>query len=356
MKKWTARSLGVGLVVTIVAAAGCTRPYGNPVISPDSASFVGIRSQSDEQAVDIVSMHGMCTHDREWVDEIAAQLATGLDLTVSSQSGPVPIDRVELFETSFADASGATALRNYSIVWSGYTTDLKASLCYDTSEATKVCQNPVYDRRRAPINGLLKSKLMNDCFADALIYVGARGPEIREGIRRALHEIRTQRQASPETPLFLIAESLGSKVLADAIMEAVDARSPDAGLLVETLASLQQIYMGANQIALLELADSSAAVSPLATLPSIERLRGAIATAPGRAADDETLQIVAFTDPNDMLSYELPASVDGVDVIVSNKPTILWLFESPWGAHTGYLDNPSFWEVVLCGFGDDASC
>jgi hypothetical protein len=67
---------------------------------------------------------------------------------------------------------------------------------------------------------------------------------------------------------------------------------------------------------------------------------------PFRVRPSNRIQIVAFTDPNDLLSYRLtPEAVgnDGVqmaNVIVSNAPTYLGFLERPDTAHCGYAGNP----------------
>jgi hypothetical protein len=55
----------------------------------------------------------------------------------------------------------------------------------------------------------------------------------------------------------------------------------------------------------------------------------------------EKLQVVAWTDPSDMLSWRVPriGNVDVVNLYVQNAPHWLGLFESPTGAHVGYAQN-----------------
>ncbi len=68
-----------------------------------------------------------------------------------------------------------------------------------------------------------------------------------------------------------------------------------------------------------------------------------------RRVADRHLTLVAFTDPNDLLSYTLDESKyaqDGItvyNVLVSNAPTWLGLLERPDTAHLAYLSNPGRW-------------
>jgi hypothetical protein len=66
------------------------------------------------------------------------------------------------------------------------------------------------------------------------------------------------------------------------------------------------------------------------------------------------LQVVAFTDPNDLLSYALARSTpvmsfDVVDVIVSNDNTLFGFVERPDSAHTAYRKNDVVTKLIACG-------
>jgi hypothetical protein len=86
------------------------------------------------------------------------------------------------------------------------------------------------------------------------------------------------------------------------------------------------------------------------------------------------LNIYAFSDINDVLSWSLPARygrVAGEDphagsrnvaitnIFVRNEPWFPALVELPWAAHTGYFDNGTVWQVIsqgLCGSTLGSSC
>ena len=67
------------------------------------------------------------------------------------------------------------------------------------------------------------------------------------------------------------------------------------------------------------------------------------------------LAVVAFTDPNDLLSYRLlpgryaAPDVAVADVLVSNARTWLGLIEDPVAAHLDYLENPAVADMIACG-------
>jgi hypothetical protein len=74
-----------------------------------------------------------------------------------------------------------------------------------------------------------------------------------------------------------------------------------------------------------------------------------------------TKQIVAFSDPNDILSWRLRpqdlkvprpdrGSVKLTNVYLSNGEfSIPYVFSDPTTAHTGYFDNPTVMQLLLCG-------
>jgi hypothetical protein len=71
------------------------------------------------------------------------------------------------------------------------------------------------------------------------------------------------------------------------------------------------------------------------------------------------LTVVAFTDPNDLLSYRLvpeaigTADVRLINVILSNAPTIGGWVERPDVAHMGYGDNPWVMRYLVEGHPGD---
>ncbi len=71
-------------------------------------------------------------------------------------------------------------------------------------------------------------------------------------------------------------------------------------------------------------------------------------------------RVIAFTDPNDLLSYILvPAKdvvkYDVVDVVVSNEKTYLGFLERPDTAHIGYQTNPAVVKLIAIACGTPTS-
>jgi hypothetical protein len=224
---------------------------------------------------------------------------------------------------------------------------------------------------------------MNDCLADAVIYTGSAGEQIRAWMRRSVCEALGGRFAGPAscdvppgvdtTQTILVAESLGSKVLFDAI-RALWLGTPQAlrAGFERELGKVQLVFMAANQIPILDTAEDRQgpvlASRAARGLTSSQSTVGALVDVLSEARRNQarafrqpsaTLQIVAFTDPNDLLSYRLtPAAVDNEDVkianvIVSNAPTYLGLLERPDSAHCGYAGNPYVIGTIVNGYRED---
>lgn len=127
----------------------------------------------------------------------------------------------------------------------------------------------------------------------------------------------------------------------------------------------------ANQLPLLRLATMS---RPIPSVEAPERLALSAAlpegvesmlreTARRRPAAAPRIEVVAVSDPNDLLGYALPPDVgQGLDNVlrVTNvvhsvaKCGYFFVAAHPLKAHTGYLDDDAVLELLVCG--EPASC
>jgi hypothetical protein len=162
---------------------------------------------------------------------------------------------------------------------------------------------------RRKYNRYLKDKLINFGFSDAILYLGAVGGEIREAIYGAMcaanldaggFEFKEQgkrvtadeicqiaNETSVETDQFVfVTESLGSKIAYD-IMR--DVMTDDKDTVHDAMIENTEFIMLANQVALLNLSDLGT------TKPKL----------PPYMPPEERPTIVAFSEVNDFLSYEL---------------------------------------------------
>ena len=363
----------ISLLVTIcLSLIGCSI-LDRTDVDPDDGQFQGIADFLDGvgaggSPVDVISIHGMCTHGLDWVRETGAELAEGLSLTASGPVSPATdVHGAKIWTNELKDRSGNIRVMNYAIVWSELTESQKGALCYDSDVETESCPNIMYEgKRRAKLNGQLKSELLNDCLSDVIVYAdNATGTRIRKAVRGSIVEIDGRLRHNSHAPLVLITESLGSKILYDVVF-AADGET-DRQSVLDALAPTRQIFMAANQIELLGLAispDDKVLRLVRETDPSMVQLRdlirarrpAAFEAAGNSALEDDAVPIVAFTDPNDLLSYRIKDSTaaDVFNVTVRNDVTILWYVENPFTAHTGYLTNPDVWAYIACG--SDRTC
>jgi hypothetical protein len=320
---------------------------------------------SPERRLDVFMVHGMCTHDAGWADasirRLSAQLQGPAEPRIDSL--PVPDTRVTLYQSTFPVPGGT--LRAHALLWSPAVAPLKHQLCYDQTDKSAACkaaghEQPAYRYKRASINKALKDQLLNDCLADAIIYQGQSRDIVSRQIQSAILALASG-AAAEDTPLVFVTESLGSKVAFDAIY-----RMAQSGEGVRSAAARQiagrtvQVFMLANQMPILALADQQVgAAGPFAAarpaypadpLEALIELRRGERRRPFAAL--AAPQVVAFTDPNDLLSYVLApaqASYEVIDVVVSNDKTYFGAFERPDTAHLGYRENPAVTRLIACG-------
>lgn len=371
--------LVVGAALAALVAVGAVlyprldeMPYATPIVEQPAdggaASFPGLLDLMAQAApgtpVRVLWTHGMCTHPASWVDERANKLAAA----VGGSRQPVGSRQIGRHGASLRTERilvGATAVEIVFLSWSPVTAPLKAALAYDRS----VSFGGDFPYRRATLNRDLKSGLVNDCLVDVVTYAGPNGNPIRSAMVEAVCEALGGRgtdgdcnlaDGRPPGSLALVVESLGTKMIFDAILNigaAVEGRRDDAATdrLANAMAATRMIYLLSNQVPLLDSADppdgSTTVLAPSPSLvgASVARSFALLARLRDRlAAGQPPLTAVAFSDPNDLLSYRLVPAFLGdharhfrvVNVIVSNAATYLDFFERPDSAHCGYAWNP----------------
>jgi hypothetical protein len=218
----------------------------------------------------------------------------------------------------------------------------------------------------ARINNFLKQQVMNWGLSDAVIVLGPMQEYLHTMVEKAF-EFAKEGDAGAEANYVVVCESLGGFVVMDAFA------SPTAPATVNRILKERtyDLYFFANQFSLLSLGrlwntpnglaqeqavhsthTSRAAFSSLEkwaddTTPGRNRFFGKI---PGRHR-----QIIAFNDPSDVLTYEVP-DVKGAQVVnlyTHNSMTWFGLLENPMTAHSGYSQNHSVLKTLfkrrLCG-------
>ncbi|HEU4371936.1 MAG TPA: hypothetical protein VFS02_00505 [Telluria sp.] len=366
--------------------AACSTPYNTPAFDARPGTPRAFPGAADllrrEGALDVLLVHGMCTHDAAWASGAARDLYANMGgdpAGVQLQAAPVGKTGVILFQQTLPLPAGS--LRLNALLWSPLTTPLKGDLCYDQTSKSALCPAAEaakafpYDRAR--FNQMTKDSLINDCLADAMIYQGKPRIEINERMQAAILQAVNTTGGRPATagasgiPVLVITDSVGSKITFDAIYRLATGPGKDdntAGIALFNRTAL--VFMRANQMPILALADkqldgSVSAARLDAGFPTdpIQALIQRRNAEPGESRTRSVPTVVAFSDPNDLLSYPLArspfaagAAYPIIDVIVSNAASYLGLVELPNAAHQDYARNAAVRRLIACGNPRSRAC
>ena len=247
----------------------------------------------------------------------------------------------------------------------------------DNSEASDL--NHV-KRQAQVLNRSLKNGLMDWGFADAVMALGPMEDVLSAGIRELLIKSLQSPVKDASTPpakvdaeVFFVTHSLGSYLSLIALdTDLLGSDNPDLSGFEMTPEQKQaadyfsahtaEFYFLANQIALLQLAWVSGPTEhdsgPCPSASGEKSVAGSIAHwlckrdtyLTERASVAPIPQIIAWNDPNDLLSWKVP-QIDGVHVVnltVRNSGFKLPPFlESPTAAHANYAKNREVLRMIL---------
>ncbi|MET4101474.1 hypothetical protein ABIE58_000895 [Roseovarius sp. MBR-78] len=377
------------IVSIAVLLAGCTSPYDPPDVV-GSKSFPGamtLASQSGENRVRVVMSHGMCSGSHKyygnnnWVAQRAQLVAKSIGNTNFTPRDYIPPTK------QYPDTSGTrSAVQRVDMTLTGdngFTYDMSFLLWGDTFDDARdeidlvqIDDSTGQPPKRARLNAALKDTLMNECFVDAVAYTGPRGDVVRKNMRAALCELmdgtisgRNTGASSetvkcvglppaPKTPVMIVPESLGAKVVLDAFLALDDGEG--GARKARALGPVKAIHLATHQLPLLDTAqggsenaekvhDRGSYVRANRAIRSEDRLEGETALnhalqvltgAGDTSRGDPPLSLVVYYDPNDMFGYPLTTSyldpklnVSLTNVIVSNEPTFASLFANPVNSH-----------------------
>jgi hypothetical protein len=288
--------------------------------------FNGISSYLEAgEMVKVFYVHGIGTHRPGHSTIISENIARSLGLDVFTRHKDVAIMNpgrpgqrlANLRITDMRNPESSKKLIFYELTWSEITAERKRVLDFDTSGE--------YTHRRASFNNTMKA-FLNDVSPDAMIYVTDRPNLILAATRQAICWMLAG-DAAPETDgrqsqacgistlsslnglrqynLVFISHSLGSRIIMDALGEVVDTLSQaqtvaDYPALAADLQEKEMsVFMLSNQLAFLQIGLPTPDV--FGQIDSYCRVDGEHYAQ--RAF--KKLTIVAFNDPNDLLSYSI---------------------------------------------------
>ena len=243
-------------------------------------------------------------------------------------------------------------------------------------------------RLRRKYNRRLKDELINFGISDAVMYLGAAGDDIRMAIKGALcsasldaagYDFQRQGQditfenicnlatntSTRSNQFAFVTESLGSKIMYDVLR---DAMTDGKDTAIDDMLRGSETYMLANQIPLLSLSDLD---KPRATMPpNFSPAQRPKIVAMSELNDFLTYELIPFyrqlwhrskrtdgslTDPDDPRSRETIVRGLGFDVIdmrlefADKVVSVLKGFSDPLEAHTGHAGQPELMRYILCG-------
>jgi len=233
------------------------------------------------------------------------------------------------------------------------------------------------------LNRKVKIGLMDWGFSDAMLAVGPLHELLIEGIRQLLMKSVVPDKDASNSEYIIITHSLGSFLIFSALNPQNDGPSELASNTSERvqtfdylMAHMSQVYFFANQVPLLELARLGGSLAPLSPSSSQTESALAMTTPAGRSTYLADLdhwrtqrhaqqsrsremvepianepQIVAWSDPNDLLSWEVPdlskEGINAVNLYPKNATRWLWLLEMPLAAHDNYAKNKGVIRALL---------
>jgi hypothetical protein len=330
----------------------------------------------------VLMVHGVGDHLPGYSTEFVEKLAQELDLPVmsSQKKNIILTSRTDsnknlgnLSVVRFLSKDRTKELMFYELTWSMITAKQKEVLAYDNSGE--------YSFRRAEINNLMK-KFSNDTGPDPIIYLGESREDILVSFGQAFcWMIKGDWQNLPDgvaqacsfnddalaknlavDHYAVVSHSLGSRITIDGLQRIatlLDKRDVD---FRETLKHKAiPIYMMSNQLPMLQLGRK---------LPEVGNQKQSYCQPGGQKYEKRMLAstpIIAFSDPNDLLSYAIPNGfvekyldsrlcIDVTNINI-NVAKILNAFSlgnvaNPLEAHIGYATDDRVVALIAKGIGN----
>ena len=356
-----------------------------------------VGATADFPRLKVMMVHGIGTHPPGYSARLQRNLTQALGLTKREELikelglrapeffGDEPLGHLRVFR--YMNEAGTQEMLFYELSWSEITAPAKSTLAYDTSGE--------YEYKRSQINHALKV-FLNDRMADPMAYFGESNEKILRSVGTGICWMTINdwddlppkgapacdgfQFADPreflEDEFVFVTHSLGSRIVTDAFQEQArsvrefvneTAQTPeDRKRLEDHIEALRnkqlRVYMLANQLPLLQLGTS---------LPPIVGQIDSYCRPGGNKYDERfmaELSVIAFSDPNDVLSYAIPVDYEdkyldsrlcpeivNVSVNVVDPISLFGMgeFVNPMAAHDAYEDDERVIGLMVGGMGYD---
>ncbi|MDP5134217.1 MAG: hypothetical protein NWQ54_25320 [Paraglaciecola sp.] len=344
--------------ILALAVSACT--YNNNVLEiyaqkNSATEFRGILDviKSSDKNVNILFVHGMRGYS--YTNGVSDPCRVATDIRDGLNTTPLEVEsseKGELFCQGFLNYKDKKILimPNY---WGALTNLPK----YDLAEYDN---DPKITEYRTKITSLVKDNLINDGFADAVMYTGNLRQAIIDNVSNSILLMQSK---NPNSTTIIVTFSLGSKIVLDTIKQLQDKNS-----LGDLKNNVEMVYLMANQIPLLNTGfmengvDQNSDTRREQLIKEYENFNLILKTDPPKVDSKNKIKVVAFTDPNDLLSYTLAPETMGslkdnyvnVAISIATKTTYVPL-KREYGivnyltAHTGYVHNNKVRNLLMNG-------
>jgi hypothetical protein len=312
--------------------------------------------------------------------KVTAKISNYKDIKLMSANDPLG----ELRVTRLQNENNSKELWFYELSWSEITRDQKALLAFDNSGESSF--------RRAEVNNLLK-KFSNDTGPDPIIYLGKSRELILRGFAQAFCWMNKNSWKdipkdgrhtctftdsiggnSNQDEFVFISHSLGSRIVIDGLTRMASMlEHPENKSTLHTIDRMKreelqqkhiQFYMLSNQLPMLQLGRE---------LPEVTAQQADYCKSNGSKYSSRMFSetsIIAFSDPNDLLSYAIPAEFSekyldsrlciNVTNIIINVAKVFDAFglgkiANPMEAHVGYTEDDRVVALIAKGIGNGST-
>ncbi|AGH98924.1 hypothetical protein [Micavibrio aeruginosavorus] len=361
----------------------------------EGPAFDGIRQSFDEQApstpkvTKILMVHGVSSHlpgyssrfQKKLFEDLGLDIVDSTVKTITLDSNKIqwaddqPHTLGTLKISRHTDAQNARQLIFYELTWSSITDPQKKAIMADSANYEGL--------PRASINKSLKN-LMNETVPDLLIYNGNGYERVTESVSQAVcwmlgndwdklpqdgvHQCRQWPHSTYANMMrddhYFVTHSLGSRIAIDTIHDLVALngtvkKGPDDAKRSKAAQDKEfTVFMLANQLPLLQAGRS---------MPAVAGQEKAYCEVGGDKTDDRVLRrmnIIAFSDPNDILSYPVASdyatsnidsricpAVTNISLNIAHERSIFDTanFANPVSAHNGYMEDDRVIDLIANG-------
>lgn len=370
------RRLLIGTVLLVLYPACAHIRVNSTPTCPDrtSCSFEGLQDAlATGSTLHLLVVHGMGPQEIGYSRQLVAALTKDLGLISAggggvrriknpADDGPEPIMAIRKYQ----DPSASRRMIVYEVIWAPVVDYLKEALDYDSQPEKLI--------GRAILNRGLKRNLINARLSDPVLYIGYRRQAMQFPVQYTLCQILgggmttagcsfTAPRAfeDPNYPALsghdkvaIVTMSLGSKLTFDALSTVLGAQATGTEARSRLAGKLTTFFMLANQLPLLELADRDDFASdeiPIAHLGKLLQTRDR-----SGPWSQPAFSVVAISDPNDLLSYDIPDTlavlapdIQFVNINVRLAHNYLGIIANPLAAHISHAESPRVIRYITRG-------